>query len=162
MAVAMAALDAVVRVQGPKGERTIPFADFHRLPGDTPQIDTTLAHDELITGIDLPAMPFATHSHYEKTRDRASYAFALVSAAVALDVSGGAIRNARIALGGVAHKPWRAMEAEKNLVGKAANEATFRAAADIAFQGAKTYKYNAYKVELGKRTLIKALMKMAV
>ena len=160
MAVAMAALDAVVRVQGAKGERTIPFTDFHLLPGDTPHIETALAHDELITGVDLPAMPFATHSHYEKTRDRASYAFALVSAAVALDVSGGTIRNARIALGSVAHKPWRAVEAEKALVGKPASESAFKAAADMAFQGAKTYKYNAYKVELGKRTLIKALMKM--
>jgi xanthine dehydrogenase YagS FAD-binding subunit len=157
MAVAMAALDSVIRVQGPKGERTIPLTEFHLLPGDTPHIETTLAHDELITGIDLPAISYGGRSHYEKARDRASYAFALVSAAVALDVSGGTIRAARIALGGVAHKPWRAIEAEKSLVGKPANEATFKAAADIAFQGAKTYKYNAYKPELGKRTLIKAL-----
>ncbi len=107
MCVAMAALDAVVRVQGPKGERTIPFADFHRLPGDTPNVETNLQPNELITAVDLPAIPFATRSHYLKVRDRASYAFALVSVAAALEMEGGQIKSARIALGGVAHKPWR-------------------------------------------------------
>jgi xanthine dehydrogenase YagS FAD-binding subunit len=157
MAVAMTALDAVVRVQGVKGERTIPIADFHLLPGDTPHIETVLAHDELITAIDLPAMSFAANSHYQKTRDRTSYAFALVSAAVALEVSGGNIRNARVALGGVAHKPWRSTDAEQALIGKPANAATFKTAADVALKNAKTFKYNAYKVELAKRTMIKGL-----
>ena len=118
MCVAMAALDAVVRVQGPKGEREIAFADFHRLPGNTPDRDTNLARDELITAVDLPAIPFATRSHYLKIRDRASYAFALVSVAALLDLDGGQIRSVRIALGGVAHKPWRALKAEKQLAGK--------------------------------------------
>lgn len=157
MAVALMALDAVVRVQGSKGERTIPFADFHVLPGQTPHIETVLAHDELITAIDLPAIPFAVNSHYEKARERASYAFALASAAVALEVSGGTIRNVRLALGGVGTKPWRSPEAEQFLTGKPATPETFKAAADVALQGAKTYKYNAYKVELSKRTIMKAL-----
>ena len=130
MCVAMAALDAVVRVQGPKGERTIPFADFHRLPGDTPNVETNLQPNELITAVDLPAIPFATRSHYLKVRDRASYAFALVSVAAALEMEGGQIKSARIALGGVAHKPWRADKAEQALVGKAPNDQSFRAAAE--------------------------------
>src|SRR5438270_12455577 len=118
MCSAMAALDAVVRVQGPKGEREIPFADFHRLPGNTPDRDTNLARDELITAVDLPAIPFATRSHYLKIRDRASYAFALVSVAALLDLDRGQIRSAGIALGGVAHKACRALEAEKQLACK--------------------------------------------
>src|SRR5438477_1252290 len=127
MCVAMAALDAVVRVQGPKGGREIPFADFHRLPGSTPERDTNLVRDELITAVDLPAIPFATRSHYLKVRDRASYAFALVSVAATLDVQNGTINAARLALGGVAHKPWRARNAEAALVGQAAGEKAFRA-----------------------------------
>src|SRR5213082_933502 len=118
MCVALAALDAVVHVQGPRGEREIAFADFHRLPGNTPDRDTNLARDELITAVDLPAIPFATRSYYLKIRDRASYAFALVSVAALLDLDDGQIRSARIALGGVAHKPWRALKAEKQLAGK--------------------------------------------
>ena len=160
MCVAMIALDATIRVQGSKGERTIPFADFHLLPGQTPEKEHALAPDEMITAVDLPALPFVTNSHYEKVRDRASYAFALTSAAVALEVGGGTIRNVRIAVGGVGTKPWRATEAEKALVGKPANEDSFKAAADMALQGAQTYKYNAFKVDLAKRTLIKALMKI--
>src|SRR5947207_10232957 len=131
MCVALAALEAIVRVRGPKGEREIPFADFHRLPGNTPNIDTNLQPDELIVAVDLPEIPFATRSHYLKVRDRASYAFALVSVAAALDVdSNNKIKAARIALGGVAHKPWRASKAETELVGKNPNEKTFRAAAE--------------------------------
>src|SRR5207245_4584804 len=126
MAVALAALDAVVRVLGPNGERTIPLAGFHRLPGDEPQRDTVLEHGELITAVDLLPLAFATRSRYRKVRDRASYAFALVSVAAALDVTGGIVRDVRIALGGVAHAPWRATKAEAALCGAAATEATFR------------------------------------
>jgi xanthine dehydrogenase YagS FAD-binding subunit len=157
MGVALAALDAVIQVQGPKGGRQIPTADFHRLPGDTPHIDTTLQHGELITAIDLPASPFAQRSHYLKLRDRASYAFALVSVAAALDLKNGTIRAARVALGGVAHKPWRAVEAEKILVGAKANEQTFQRAAEATVRDAKTYKYNAFKVEMAKRAIVLAL-----
>jgi xanthine dehydrogenase YagS FAD-binding subunit len=157
MAVALAALDAVVRVQGSKGERTIPIGDFHRLPGTTPNIDTNLGADELITAVDLPAMPFATRSHYLKMRDRASYAFALVSVAAAINVDGGTIRDVRLALGGVAHKPWRASKAEQALVGKLPNEQSFRAAAEAELAPAKAYKDNQYKIELAKRTIVRAL-----
>lgn len=157
MCVALAALDAVVQVSGPKGDRAIPFSEFHRLPGDTPQIDTVLQQGELIVAVDLPNSPFAERSHYLKVRDRASYAFALVSVASALDINNGTIRNARMALGGVAHKPWRAVEAEKILVGAKPNEQTFRAAADATLKGAKGYKYNAFKVEMAKRAIVRSL-----
>jgi xanthine dehydrogenase YagS FAD-binding subunit len=158
MNVALAALDAIVRVHGAKGEREIPIADFHRLPGDTPNLDTNLQPDELITAVDLPAMPFATRSHYLKMRDRASYAFALVSVAAILDLrSDGMINGVRIALGGVAHKPWRALEAEKGLIGQKADEKSFRAAAEAALTGAKGYKHNAFKIELAKRSIVRAL-----
>jgi xanthine dehydrogenase YagS FAD-binding subunit len=157
MCVALAALDAQVRVLGPKGQRTIAMKDFHRLPGNTPQIDTNLHSDELILSIDLPPSPFADHSHYLKMRDRASYAFALVSVAAALDLDGDNIRSARIALGGVAHKPWRAEEAEAALAGQRMSPETFAAAAERAVQGAKTYKYNAFKVEMAKQSIVRAL-----
>ncbi len=158
MNVALAALDAVIRVQGPKGEREIPIADFHRLPGSTPNIETNLQPDELITGVDVPLMPFATRSHYLKMRDRASYAFAIVSVAAILDLRpDGTINGARIALGGVAHKPWRALEAEKNLIGKKADENSFRSAAETALAGAKGYKHNSFKIELAKRSILRAL-----
>ena len=157
MCVALAALDAVVRVSGTNGDRTIPFSEFHRLPGDTPQIETALQPGELITAVDLLDSPFAEKSHYLKVRDRASYAFAVVSVAAALDISNGTIRNARIALGGVAHKPWRAVEAEKILVGAKPNEQTFRAAAEAALRGAKGYKDNTFKVELAKRSIVRSL-----
>ncbi len=157
MCVALAALDAVVRVSGANGERTIPFSEFHRLPGNTPQIETALQPGELITAVDLLNSPFADRSHYLKVRDRTSYAFAIVSVASALDIDNGTIRNARIALGGVAHKPWRAVEAEKILVGAKPNEQTFRAAADAALRGAKGYKDNAFKVELAKKSIIRSL-----
>src|SRR5256884_7364735 len=151
MCVALAALDAVVRVQGPKGEREIPFADFHRLPGNTPNIETNLQTDELITAVDLPAIPFATRSHYLKVRDRASYAFALVSVAAALELdSSKKIKAARIALGGVAHKPWRAKGAEKKLIGQTADEKTFQAAAETETAAAKGYMHKSFKVELAK------------
>ncbi len=157
MCVALAALEAVVRVQGPQGERTIPFEDFHRLPGDTPSIETTLQPNELITAVDLPALPFAARSHYLKVRDRASYAFALVSVAAALELEGGKIKNVRLALGGVALKPWRAHKAEQALAGKAPDDAAFRAAADAEMADAKGYKYNSFKIEMAKRALLQAL-----
>ena len=158
MNVALAALDAVVRVQGAKGEREIPLVDFHRLPGNTPNVETNLQPDELITAVDLPAMPFAARSHYLKVRERASYAFAIVSVAAILDLRpDGTINGARIALGGVAHKPWRAFEAEKRLIGQKADEKSFRAAAEAALTGARGYKHNAFKIELAKRSIVRAL-----
>jgi Aerobic-type carbon monoxide dehydrogenase, middle subunit CoxM/CutM homologs len=158
MAVALAALDAVVKVQGTDGkERSIPFADFHRLPGDTPEKDNNLNHGELITAIEIPKNNFAGHSYYLKVRDRASYAFALVSVAAALDVSGSKIKEARIALGGVAHKPWRALEAEKFLAGKEATEANFKAAAEAEMKAAKPLEHNKFKVEMGNRAIVRAL-----
>jgi xanthine dehydrogenase YagS FAD-binding subunit len=162
MNVALAALDAVVRVQGPKGEREIPLAEFHRLPGKTPNVDTNLQPDELIVAVDLPAMPFARRSHYLKVRDRASYAFAIVSVAAILDLgSDGTITAARIALGGVSHKPWRAFDAEKKLVGQKAGEKPFQVAAEAALAGAKGYKHNSFKIELAKRSIVRALQTTA-
>ena len=158
MANALYALDAVVRVRRADGqERTIPIADFHRLPGDTPQKDTNLEHGELITAIELPKSNFGKSAYYLKVRDRASYAFALVAVAAALEVDGGTIRNARVVLGSVAHKPWRSREAEAALTGQRATEATFRAAAEAAMRDAKPLEHNAYKVELGKRAIVRAL-----
>lgn len=157
MCVAMAALGAIIHVQGPKGTRTIAFSDFHLQPGQTPQIEHNLKQDELITHVEIPALPFAAKSHYLKVRDRASYEFALTSAAVAMDIQNGIIRNARIALGGVGTKPWRSVEAEKALIGLAANEETFKKAAEAAMAGAMPNKDNAYKIELAKRTLVRAL-----
>ncbi len=157
MCVALAALDAVVQVQGPKGDRQIPITQFHRLPGDTPQIDTVLQHGELITAVDLPNLPFAKRSHYLKVRDRASYAFALVSVATALDIENGIIRAARVAMGGVAHKPWRAVAAEEILVGAKVNQETFRAAAEAAVKEAQPQKHNKFKVEMAKRAIVRSL-----
>ena len=161
MCVALAALEAVVRVSGPKGERTIPFADFHRLPGDTPHIDSCLAADELITAIDLPAQGFAEHSTYLKVRDRASYAFALVSVAAALELDGQTIRTARLALGGVAHKPWRDPAAEAELAGKPASLESFREAARVLLRGAKGHSHNAFKIGLAERAIVRALAEAA-
>lgn len=160
MAVALAALDATVRVRGPKGERVIAMRDFHRLPGDTPQRDTNLAHGELITAVDLPPSQF-TKTHYLKVRDRASYAFALVSVAAALELQGKTIRSARIALGGVAHKPWREPAAEAALRGQAAHEASFARAADALLRGAKSFAHNGFKIELARRAVIRALTQAA-
>lgn len=161
MCVALAALDAVVRVQGSDGEREIAIADFHRLAGDTPEIETELQPGELITAVDLPASEFSNKSYYLKVRDRNSYAFALVSVAAALNVQDNVIQDGRVAMGGVAHKPWRAFEAEEMLVGKPANDETFRQAAEIALAGATTYEHNAFKVELGKRAIVRALSTVA-
>lgn len=157
MCVALAALDATVVVTGPKGERRIHFTDFHRLPGQTPQFDNNLGHDELITEVIIPTNNFAKNSYYLKVRDRASYAFALVSVATALDIENGTIREARLAMGGVAHKPWRLGEAEKALAGKPATEASFQHAAQIAMHGAKAYEYNAFKLKMAPNTIIEAL-----
>jgi len=161
MCVALAALDAVVQVTGPKGERSIPFSEFHRLPGNTPQLDTNLHPGELITAVDLPNVPYARRSTYLKVRDRNSYAFALVSVAAVLDLDGGTVREARIALGGVAHKPWRATKTEKALAGKKLDEDTLRAAAAAELEGAKTYEHNAFKVELARRSIVRAVMTAA-
>jgi xanthine dehydrogenase YagS FAD-binding subunit len=162
MCVALAALDAIVRVRGPNGEREIPMSDFHRLPGDTPERDTNLKPDELIIAVDLPATPFATRSRYLKVRDRASYAFALVSVAAALDLdSNKTVKAARVALGGVAHKPWRAEKVEKELAEKKADEKTFRAAAEAELAAAKGYKHNSFKIELAKRAIVRALSTVA-
>ncbi|CAO3436280.1 FAD binding domain-containing protein [Azospirillum endophyticum] len=161
MCVALAALDAVVRVRGPKGERTIPFADFHRLPGDTPHIDSTLAADELITAIDLPARGFAEHSTYLKVRERASYAFALVSVAAALEMDGGTVRTARLALGGVAHKPWRDPAAEAELAGKPASLESFHEAARVLLRDARGQSHNAFKIGLAERAIVRALAEAA-
>lgn len=157
MSVALAALDAVVRVRGPNGERGIALADFHRLPADAPQKDTTLLSGELITAVDLPASPFAAHSHYLKIRDRASYAFALVSVAAALDLHDGVVRGARLVLGGVAHKPWRVIDAENALIGKPLDDATRSNAAMLAVHGAQAYSGNEFKIELARRAVMRAL-----
>ena len=157
MNVAMAALDATVHVQGPKGKRAIPFADFHRLPGKTPQIDTNLKPDELITDVELPAPKFAKNSWYLKVRDRQSYAFALVSVAAGLEMNGTTIKSAGLALGGVAHKPWRSVEAEKSLTGATANAEAFKKAADLVVAGAHPYEHNAFKIELAKQSIVHAL-----
>jgi len=160
MANALYALDAVVRVKGAAGkERTIPVNDFHRLPGDTPEKDNNLQHGELITAVELPKSPFAKNSYYLKVRDRASYAFALVAVAAALELDGGRVRAARVVLGSVAHKPWRSREAEAALVGGPASEESFRRAAEAALAGARPLAHNAYKVELGKRAVVRALMR---
>ena len=157
MSVALAALEAKIRVRGAKGERTIAIAEFHRLPGTTPELDTNLQPGELILSIDLPKSLYAAHSHYLKVRDRASYAFALVSVAAALDLDGRHIRSARIALGGVAHKPWRSENAEKTIAGREISVEVFEAAATKVLAGARPYSQNAFKVELAKQTIIQAL-----
>jgi xanthine dehydrogenase YagS FAD-binding subunit len=158
MAVALAALDASVRVLGPRGERTIPLVHFYRLPGNEPQRDTTLERDELITAVDLPPLAFAKRSLYRKVRDRASYAFALVSVAAALDIAGGVVRDVRIALGGVAHMPWRATRAEAALRGAPATEEMFEQAADAELADAQPLPDNAFKVPLARKTLVRTLL----
>jgi len=161
MCVALAVLEATIHVTGPRGERTIAFADFHRLPGDTPQRDTTLAADELVTAVELPARGFPVNYTYLKIRDRLSYAFALVSVAAGLEVEGGTIREARFALGGVAHKPWRNAQAEAALRGRPADEATFARAADLVVREAKGYGHNTFKIDLARRTIVRALSQAA-
>ena len=162
MCVALAALDATVRVEGPAGARTIAFADLHRLPGDAPDRDTVLEPAELITAIVLPPLPFAARSTYRKVRDRASYAFALVSVAAALDLGDdGKVRDVRLALGGVAHKPWRALKAEAALRGRPPIEATLRAAAESELADAKPLNDNGFKIELAKRVIVAVLADLA-
>ncbi len=158
MAVAMIALDAIVRVLGPNGERTIPLVGFHRLPGDEPQRDTVLEHGELITAVDLPPLAFAARSHYRKVRDRASYAFALVSVAAAIDVADDLVRDVRIAFGGVAHVPWRATKAEAALRGVPATEEMFRRAASAELVDARPLRDNAFKVPLARNVLVRTLL----
>ena len=157
MANALAALEAVVNVTGASGDRQIKFEDFHRLPGDTPNIDNNLRGDEIITSIDLPEKGFVEHHAYLKLRDRTSYAFALVSVTVGLEMDGDAIKEARLVLGGVAHKPWRDREAEKSLNGKTATKENFQAVAETIFKDAKGFEHNAFKIELGKRAVVRAL-----
>ena len=161
MCVALAALDATVHVAGADGERTIPFADFHRLPGDTPHIDTNLKPTEIITAIELPPRGFATNYSYLKIRDRLSYAFALVSVAAAMEIEGGRIKEARVALGGVAHKPWRKPEAEAALRGETAGRTAFAKAADILLRDAKGFSHNAFKIDLARRAIVRALTQAA-
>jgi xanthine dehydrogenase YagS FAD-binding subunit len=157
MSVALVALDAIVHLQGPDGARQVAVADFHRLPEDRPQDDTVIRPGELITAVELPPSGFARHSHYLKVRDRASYAFALVSVAVAVDFDGGSVRDLRIALGGVAHKPWRALDAENVLRGQAPSAELLARAGAAAVAGAKAYRENAFKVELAPRAVVRAL-----
>ena len=161
MCVALAALEATVRVAGPGGERTIPFADFHRLPGDTPERDTTLAADEIVLSVDLPDEDFGAHHTYLKLRDRLSYAFALVSVAAVIKLDGDTIRTARFALGGVAHKPWRNRDAEASLIGKPATAETFAAAAEIVVAEAQPQSENAFKIELARRAIARGLAQAA-
>ena len=158
MAVAMTALDAVVVVRGPGGERRIPAAELHRLPGDEPQRDTTLEHAELIIAVELPPLAFSSNSRYRKVRERASYAFALVSVAAALQVRDGAVHDVRIALGGVAHKPWRARKAEDALRGRPAAEESFRAAAEAELAAAVPLRENSYKVPLAGNIITRTLL----
>lgn len=155
MCVALAALEAVVNVTGANGERSIRFADFHRLPGDTPALDNNMQHGEIITSIDLPAKGFAQNYSYLKLRDRHSYAFALVSVAMGLELEGDNIKEARIALGGVAHKPWRVQEAEEFLQNKLPTPENFTTAADIILHEARGFKYNSFKIELARRAIVR-------
>ncbi|KQB42650.1 FAD binding domain-containing protein [Flavobacterium aquidurense] len=155
MCVALAALSATVNIMGPNGERNLAFAEFHRLPGDTPNIDNNLKHGEVITSIDLPRQGFEKNYSYLKLRDRSSYSFALVSVATGFEIENGSIKEARIALGGVAHKPWRNTEAEDFLKDKEPTRENFTAAATILLEGAKGYQQNAFKIELAKRAIIR-------
>ncbi len=157
MCVALAALDAVVEVEGVRGKREIPLIDFHRLPGDTPHRDTNLEPGELITSVMLPPLPMAKSGVYLKLRDRASYSFALISVAAALEVDGGQVTQARLAMGGVAHKPWRLQEVEQFLIGKPAVRDTFQEAGEIALRDARPLTYNAFKIEMSKRAIRRAL-----
>lgn len=158
---ALVALDAVVDVAGSAGRRQLPFAALHIRPGDTPNVETSLAPGDLILGFEIPVEPWFSRSLYLKIRDRESYEFALASAAVALDLDGGSVRQARIALGGLATVPWRAREAEQALIGRALDEASCQAAAEAALSGAFPREHNAFKVELGRRTLVRALLQAA-
>jgi xanthine dehydrogenase YagS FAD-binding subunit len=157
MCVALAALGAIVHLQSARGERTLLLTDLHRLPEDHPEVETMLEPDELITAIELPALPFAARSTYRKVRDRASYAFALVSVAAVLELDGGTVKDVRLALGGVAHKPWRAWKAEATLKGRPATAESFRAAAEAELSDARPLRDNGFKVELAVRTITAVL-----
>jgi xanthine dehydrogenase YagS FAD-binding subunit len=161
MCVALAVLEATVHVTGPKGDRAIPFAEFHRLPGDTPERDTNLAHDEIIVAVELPREGFNRNYSYLKIRDRLSYAFALVSVAAGLELEGGAIKSGRVALGGVAHKPWRVPEAEQRLNGQRPDRRVFGEVADIILRGASGFAHNSFKIELARRAIIRTLEQAA-
>ncbi|MGO8778668.1 MAG: FAD binding domain-containing protein [Rhodomicrobium sp.] len=161
MCVALAALEAKVHVSGPAGEREIAFSDFHRLPGNTPERDTNLNRDEIITGVELPPRGFARNYTYLKIRDRLSYAFALVSVAAGLELDGDTIKDGRLALGGVAHKPWRDKGAEAELHGQKANPATFTRAAEMLLRDAKGLAHNTFKIELARRVIVRALTQAA-
>jgi xanthine dehydrogenase YagS FAD-binding subunit len=157
MCVALAALDAIVVVEGQKGKREIKFTDFHRLPGNTPEIDNTLGNKEIITSVEIPENKFTKNCHYLKIRDRSSYAFALISVAVALEIQNNIIKDVRLAMGGVAHKPWRLTEAEEFLKGKTISQTIFRQAADLAMHGARGYGDNNFKLKLGPNAITEAL-----
>lgn len=157
MCVALTALDAIVHLQGRGGERTLPFAELHRLPGDDPELDTVLEPGDLITAIELPPLSFAANSTYRKVRDRASYAFALISVAAAVEMDGDRIADVRIALGGVAHKPWRALKTEAVLRGGLANQRAFVVAADAELADARALRDNGFKIKLAKRTMAAVL-----
>ncbi|GEO08264.1 FAD binding domain-containing protein [Segetibacter aerophilus] len=157
MSVGLVALDATVLLSGPRGDRRIPFQNFHRLPGNLPQKDNTLERGELIVAVEIPENKLNKHVHYLKVRDRTSYAFALVSAAVAVDLEGSTIKDIRLALGGVAHKPWRLTEVENFLKGKAATEVNYKQAAALAIRGAKGFGLNNFKLKLAPNTLVEAL-----
>jgi xanthine dehydrogenase YagS FAD-binding subunit len=161
MCIALAALEATVQVSGPQGDRSIPFSEFHRLPGDTPEKDTNLAPGEIIISVDLPESRFPQHFTYLKLRDRLSYAFALVSVAAALELDGDTVKTARLALGGVAHKPWRNRDAEALLEGKPANRETFQAAADLIVAEAKPQATNGFKIDLARRAIVRGLEQAA-
>ena len=161
MCVALAALDATVHVLNSRGERTIPFTELHRLPEDRPQDDTTLMPGDLITAIELPAPPAGRRSAYRKVRDRASYAFALVSVAAALEMEGGTVKGVRLALGGVAHKPWRALKFEQYLTGRAATRENLAAAASEEFVAARPLSHNGFKVGLAQRTIVAVFTELA-
>jgi xanthine dehydrogenase YagS FAD-binding subunit len=161
MCVALAALDAVVHVRNISGSRTIAFNELHRLPGEHPEVETTLLPGDLITAVELPSLPFAQHSLYRKVRDRWSYAFALISVAAAMEVDNGTVKNIRVALGGVAHKPWRASKLEASLKGQPATDNNFIAAADEELADARPLAHNRFKVELARRTIVAALAELA-
>ncbi len=161
MCVALAALDAMVHLRGSGGERGLPFTELHRLPGDRPDIETMLEPGELITAVELPPLPMATRSTYRKVRDRSSYAFALVSVAAALELEDGIVKDVRLALGGVAHKAWRAHKAEEALRGGPATREAYRAAAEAELAGAKPLSDNGFKIELATRTIVAVLGELA-
>ena len=161
MCVALAALDALVHVTGPQGQRSIAFSDLHLLPGDHPEVETTLRPGELITALELPVLPLAKNSTYRKVRDRASYAFALISVAAALEVENGTVKDVRVALGGVAHKPWRALALEDSLKGRSSKTENFTTAARALLADAKPLSHNGFKVELAKRTIVAVLAELA-